>query len=406
MPTAPIPESPDNRGSPIETFLVFLRLGLTSFGGPIAHLAYFRTEFVTRRRWLDDKGFADLVALCQFLPGPASSQVGIALGFGRCGWRGALAAWLGFTLPSAAVLVGAAYAMAHWAGLATSGAVHGLRIAAVAIVAQAVLGMSKALCPDRPRRAIAIVAALTALASPDALGQIAAIAIGGIVGLAAVPALPLELHERRDFHITHRAGVVLLVVFASLLLVLPLVAVTTGSPRWAAIASFYRAGALVFGGGHVVLPLLQAAVVPQGWISAEAFLAGYGVAQAIPGPLFAFAAYLGALLPMFPNALVGAIVLLLAVFLPGFLVVAGTLPFWEAMRAQGPAQRAMAGINAAVVGVLAAALYDPVWTGTIASKTDFGLALAAFGLLVVGRAAPALVVIGAGAAGWALALAA
>ena len=219
----------------------------------------------------------------------------------------------------------------------------------------------------------------------------------------AVEAPRLELHERRDFHITRGAGIVMLAIFASLLLVLPLVAVATGSPMWTAVSSFYRAGALVFGGGHVVLPLLQAAVVPPGWISDESFLAGYGVAQAIPGPLFAFAAYLGALLPMFPHALVGAAALLVAVFLPGFLVVAGTLPFWEAMRARGAAQRAMAGINAAVVGVLAAALYDPVWTGTIISKADFGLALAAFGLLVLGRTSPALVVIGAGAAGWALA---
>lgn len=403
MSTPPPSDSPEHAGSPGETFLVFLRLGLTSFGGPIAHLAYFRTEFVTRRRWLDDRGFADLVALCQFLPGPASSQVGMALGFGRCGWRGALAAWLGFTLPSALILVAAASAMAHWTELAASGAVRGLRIAAVAVVAQAVLGMSKALCPDRPRGAVAIAAAVIALAWPGALGQIAAIAIGALVGLLAVEAPRLELHERRDFHVTRGAGIVMLAIFASLLLVLPLVAVATGSPVWAAVSSFYRAGALVFGGGHVVLPLLQAAVVPPGWISDESFLAGYGVAQAIPGPLFAFAAYLGALLPMFPHALVGAAALLVAVFLPGFLVVAGTLPFWEAMRARGAAQRAMAGINAAVVGVLAAALYDPVWTGTIISKADFGLALAAFGMLVLGRTSPALVVIGAGAAGWALA---
>ena len=389
------------RGGAFEVLLVFLRLGLTSFGGPVAHLGYFRAEFVERRRWLDEKSYADLVALCQFLPGPASSQVGMALGLLRAGWSGALAAWLGFTLPSAIALIAFAYGVAEWTGLAASGAVHGLKVAAVAVVAQAVWGMSRSLCPDRPRAGIAIAAALLVLALPTAAGQIAAIVLGGLAGRWALRLAHLPPVEHRDYGVSRRAGAALLGVFLLLLVVLPALAASTGSLAVAAFSVFYQAGALVFGGGHVVLPLLQAGVVPAGWVSEDAFLAGYGAAQAVPGPLFTFAAYLGAAMPAPLGGWVGGLTLLVAIFIPAFLLVAGALPFWEALRRRDGVQRAMAGINAAVVGVLGAALYDPVWTSAIASRFDFGLALAAFGLLVVGRVSPVLVVGFAALAGWA-----
>jgi chromate transporter len=387
----------------LEVFTVFLRLGLTSFGGPIAHLGYFRTEFVERRRWLDDAAFSDLVALCQFLPGPASSQVGMALGLGRAGWLGALAAWLGFTMPSAIALILFAYGVSHWAGVAASGAVHGLKVVAVAVVAQAVWGMAKALCPDRLRAGLAVAAALVVLVMPSAWGQVAAIALGAVAGRWAVQVNTLPPAQHRDYGVPRPLAAVLLVLFGALLVLLPMAAATSGSMWAGAIAVFYKAGALVFGGGHVVLPLLQAGVVPPGWVSNGDFLAGYGAAQAVPGPLFTFAAYLGAVMPAPLGGWRGGLVLLLAVFTPAFLLVAGALPFWEALRRRPAVQRALAGINAAVVGVLGAALYDPVWTSGIRSTADFGLALAAFGLLMFGRLPPALVVLGAAVAGWALA---
>lgn len=384
--------------------MAFLKLGLTSFGGPVAHLGYFRAEFVERKKWLDDKSYADLVALCQFLPGPASSQVGIALGLGRAGWVGALGAWLGFTLPSAVALILFAYGVTQWAGLAASGAVHGLKVVAVAVVAQAVWGMAKSLCPDRLRSGLAVVAALLVLAVPTALGQIAAIVLGGLVGRWALQLDHLPPAQHRDCGVSKRVGMFLLLLFVALLFLLPAVAAASGSLVASAIAVFYNAGALVFGGGHVVLPLLQAGVVPPGWVGSDAFLAGYGAAQAVPGPLFTFSAYLGAVMPAPLGGWVGGLGLLLAIFLPAFLLVVGALPFWETIRQRDSVQRAMGGINAAVVGVLAAALYDPVWTNAIQSKADFGLALAAFGLLVYGRVSPLLVVFGAALAGWAMAL--
>jgi len=396
------PPENSGTGTPLEVLLAFLKLGLTSFGGPVAHLGYFRTEFVQRRRWLDDASYADLVALCQFLPGPASSQVGIALGLGRAGWLGALAAWVGFTVPSALVLVVFAYAVVQWAGVAASGAVHGLKVAAVAVVAQAVWGMAKALCPDRLRAGMAVGAALLVLAIPTAVGQIAAILAGGLVGRWALQLDTLPPASHRDFGISRRTGAWLLALFGGLLLLLPALATASGSPVWSAIAVFYQAGSLVFGGGHVVLPLLQAGVVPPGWVDNDVFLAGYGAAQAVPGPLFTFAAYLGAVMPPPLGGWGGAIVLLLAIFVPAFLLVVGALPFWEALRRRDGAQRAMGGINAAVVGVLGAALYDPLWSGAILTRADFGLALAAFGLLVYGRVSPVLVVGLAAAGGWIL----
>jgi len=398
----PITQTPA-KGSPLEVLIAFLKLGLTSFGGPVAHLGYFRMEFVERRKWLDDKSYSDLVALCQFLPGPASSQVGIALGLGRAGWLGALAAWVGFTLPSALALILFAFGVARWAGVASSGAIHGLKVAAVAVVAQAVWAMARSLCPDRMRAGIAVAAALLVLAVPSAMGQIAAIASGGLVGRWVLQLGHLPAAQHRDYGVSRRAGAALLIAFAGLLVLLPAVAAGSGSAALSAVRVFYQAGALVFGGGHVVLPLLQAGVVSPGWVGNDAFLAGYGAAQAVPGPLFTFAAYLGAVMPPPLGGWLGGLALLLAIFLPAFLLVVGALPFWEALRQRDGVQRAMAGINAAVVGVLVAALYDPVWTSAIHSRADFGLALAAFGLLLYARVSPAVVVGLAAAGGWALA---
>ena len=398
------PAEPPSRGSVLEVLLVFLRLGLTSFGGPVAHLGYFRTEFVERRRWLDERSYGDLVALCQFLPGPASSQVGMALGLRRAGWAGALAAWLGFTLPSAIALILFALGLAEWSGLAASGAVHGLKVVAVAVVAQAVWGMARSLCPDRLRAGIAIGAALVVLAAPTAAGQVGAIVLGGLVGRWALKLGHLQAAPHADYGVGRRTGALLLALFVVLLLALPVLAsVPAASPGLAATAVFYQAGALVFGGGHVVLPLLQAGVVPPGWVSHDVFLAGYGAAQAVPGPLFSFAAYLGAAMPAPWGGWTGGLALLVVIFIPAFLLVAGALPFWEAVRQRDGMQRAMGGINAAVVGVLGAALYDPVWTSAIHSRADFGLALAAFGLLVHARVSPVLVVVLAAAAGWVMA---
>jgi chromate transporter len=389
---ADLAPGPEPRGSALEVFGAFLKLGLTSFGGPVAHLAYFRTEFVERRRWLDEKAYADLVALCQFLPGPASSQAGIALGLGRAGWWGALAAWTGFTLPSAIALVLFALGVARWSWLAESGAVHGLKVVAVAVVAQAVWGMAKSLCPDRLRAGIAVAAALLVLAIPSSLGQIGGIVFGGLVGRWALRLEHLPPAQHREYGVSRRVGAALLLLFFVLLAVLPAAAAAGSSMALAAVSVFYQAGALVFGGGHVVLPLLQAGVVPPQWVGNDVFLAGYGAAQAVPGPLFTFAAYLGAVMPLPLGGWVGGLALLLAIFLPAFLLVTGALPFWEVLRQRDGVQRSMGGINAAVVGVLGAALYDPVWTSAIASKADFGMALAAFGLLVYGRVSPVVVV--------------
>ncbi|MFG6413282.1 chromate efflux transporter [Roseateles sp. DC23W] len=388
------------RGSAVEVLLAFLKLGLTSFGGPVAHLGYFRTEFVARRAWLSDRDYADLVALCQFLPGPASSQVGIALGLGRAGWLGALGAWVAFTAPSAVALMLFALGVNHWSGLAQSGAVHGLKVAAVAIVAQAVWGMSRALCPDRLRAGIAVAAALLVLAVPSALGQVGAIIAGGIAGRRALRLERLPAAQHRDHGVGKKTGAALLLLFGLLLLLLPLLAAAVRAPTLSVIASVYQSGALVFGGGHVVLPLLQVSVVPNGIVTNDAFLAGYGAAQAVPGPLFTFAAYLGAVMTGPIGGWAGGLMLLVAIFVPAFLLVAGALPFWESLRQRDAVRCAMAGVNAAVVGVLGAALYDPVWTSAIHSRTDFCLALAAFGLLVWGRQSTVLVVALAAVAGW------
>nr|WP_093162170.1 chromate efflux transporter [Variovorax sp. YR216] len=389
------------RGSAFEVLLAFLKLGLTSFGGPVAHLGYFRSEIVERRGWLDERSYSDLVALCQFLPGPASSQVGLAIGLTRAGWLGALAAWCGFTLPSALALIVFAYGIAQWGVLAGSGAVHGLKVAAVAVVAQAVWGMARNLCPDRERTAIAVVAALLVLVLPTSLSQVIAIAVAGLVGWRMLKLPPQQPVAHRRYGVSRTAGVVALTLFFGLLVGLPLIALATRSQLWMLVEGFYRAGALVFGGGHVVLPLLQATVVPAGVVTNEQFLAGYGAAQAVPGPLFTFAAYLGAVMHGPLSGWTGGLTLLVVIFVPAFLLVVGAVPFWDALRQKEAVQSAMAGINAAVVGILLAALYDPVWTSAIHTRLDFATALAAFALLVYARVSPLIVVLLAAAAGWA-----
>lgn len=383
---------PPASGSAWEVLLAFLELGLTSFGGPVAHLGYFRTEFVERRRWLDDRSYADLVALCQFLPGPASSQVGMALGMQRAGWLGALAAWVGFTLPSALALIALAYGMASFSALAASGAVQGLKVVAVAVVAQAVWGMAGSLCPDRPRAALAVLAALLTLVLPSAGGQVGAIVVSGLIGWRLLKLPHQEPVAHVGYGVSRRTGRGLLGLFLALLLGLPLLQWLTPSPMLALIDAFYRAGALVFGGGHVVLPLLQASVVPAGWVGNAEFLAGYGAAQAVPGPLFTFAAYLGAVMDGPLTGWLGGLAMLGAIFVPAALLVLGTLPFWDELRQRDAVRSAMAGVNAGVVGLLLSALYDPVWTSAIHSRADFGLGLAAFGLLVYARVSPVIVV--------------
>ncbi|WP_353171390.1 chromate efflux transporter [Paracandidimonas soli] len=396
-------KAPPAPGTPAEVFGAFLKLGLTSFGGPIAHLGYFRSEFVDRRRWLDDRSYADLVALCQFLPGPASSQVGMALGLQRAGWLGLLAAWAGFTLPSAIALILFALGLSEYEDMARSGWVQGLKVVAVAIVAQAVWGMARSLCPDRPRAAMAILAALLAMTVPSATGQVAAIAATGLLGwLSLNVPQPGEGQARQRYPVSRRTGIAALLLFAIPLIGLPLWAAASGSSTIALLEGIYRSGALVFGGGHVVLPLLQTTVVPGGIVDNADFLAGYGAAQAVPGPLFTFSAYLGAIASGPLHGWIGGLVLLVVIFLPAFFILAGILPFWESLRHRTGIRKAMAGINAGVVGILLSALYDPVWTSSIHGKADFGLALVSFGLLTVGRLPPAFVVLLAGLAGWAM----
>lgn len=367
------------------------RLGLTSFGGPIAHLGYFREEYVVRRRWIDEAQYADLVALCQFLPGPASSQVGMALGIMRAGLLGGVMAWLGFTLPSAVVLVAFAYGL-QAIGFADSGWLHGLKVVAVAVVAQAVWGMARNLAADRERGSVAIVAALVVLASRTAITQVLVIVLAGVAGWILQTAPGTSAAPRARSPVRRGVAIASLAVFFGLLVGLPIARQVAPGQAVAVFDSFYRAGSLVFGGGHVVLPLLQAEVVPPGWVTNEEFIAGYGAAQAVPGPLFTFAAYLGTVMHQPPHGWIGATWALVAVFLPSFLLIVGALPFWELLRARASFQAALRGISAAVVGLLLAALYDPVWTSAIKGHGDFGLALIAFGLLLFWRLPPWLVV--------------
>jgi chromate transporter len=387
--------SQQRQGTPGEVFAAFIRLGFTSFGGPIAHIGYFRQAFVVRRKWLDETAFADLVALCQFLPGPASSQVGFSVGLMRGGWLGGLAAWAAFTLPSAFALLLFAYAEKMLTGRVAEGVLHGLKLVAVAIVAQAVWGMASSLCPDRRRAGIAVFSLVLVTVLGGSVGQIAAIVLGGCAGALLCRAAPIaDSGHLPPIPVSRTAGIVLLIVFAVLLVVPPvLLSGPVRSQTLALFNAFYRSGALVFGGGHVVLPLLREAVVMPGWVTADSFLAGYGATQAVPGPLFSFAAYLGFVMTPAPNGLAGAAVALVAIFLPGLLLVTGALPFWDAFRRRPTAQAAMRGTNAAVVGVLGAALYNPVWISAVIAPSDFAIVAIGFALLTVWRLAPLVVVV-------------
>lgn len=387
------PAFQSHRSSWGEVLRVFLKLGLTSFGGPIAHLGYYRAEFVARREWLDEKTYADLVALSQFLPGPASTKVGIAVGFLRAGYAGAFIAWAGFTLPSAIALVLFAYGVDAFGAALGGGWLHGLKVVAVAVVAQAVLGMMRTLAPDRTRATLAIIAAVIVLTFPTTWGQIGAIAFGFVAGVGILQVGAPADHVSLPIPAGRTAGAVLLAIFFAILLGLPLLVAAFPNHGLALFEAFYRAGSLVFGGGHVVLPLLQASVVPPGWVDNDAFLAGYGAAQAVPGPLFTFSAYLGAVMEPQPNGWAGAMLCLVAMFLPAFLITLGVLPFWDHFRRMPIVQSALRGINAAVVGLLLAALYDPVWTAGITGPYDFALAAAAFLLLFMWQAPPWLVVV-------------
>jgi chromate transporter len=387
------PDTNGLRGSPLEVLSVFFRLGLISFGGPVAHLGYFRAEFVDRRKWLDEAAYVDIIALCQFLPGPASSQVAVTLGILRAGLPGGLAAWLGFTIPSAVALMLFAHGVGLLGDIANVPWLRGLKIVAVAVVAQAVWGMARSLCPDRERATLAVGAMLLALAIPTASGQIGAIVAGGLIAWLILPAAPPAQTEPLVVRVARPLAVGALALFFAILVGLPLIAASTGDHTLALFSSFYRSGALVFGGGHVVLPLLQQAVVPPGWVSNDAFLAGYGAAQAVPGPLFTFAAYLGTVMNQPPNGWTGGVICLLGIYLPSFLLLIGVLPFWEGLRRRTPVQAALRGVNAAVVGLLLAALYTPVWTSAIFDKADFGVGVASFLLLAVWRVPPWLVVI-------------
>ncbi len=390
--------------SPWSVFLIFLRLGLTSFGGPIAHLGYFRDEFVSQRRWLSEHSYADLVALCQFLPGPASSQVGIALGLQRAGYGGALAAWAGFTLPSALLLMVFALGITQHNSALPPGVLHGLKVVAVAVVAQAVWGMARNLCQGVARVSLMLIAAGVTLLTASAWSQVGVIVVAGVVGLLLFTPAPSAEHEPLPMPIRRRSGAVWLLLFLLLLVALPLLAQALPNQGLALVDAFYRAGALVFGGGHVVLPLLQAEVVPPHWISNDLFLAGYGAAQAVPGPLFTFAAYLGAALTPAPNGWLGGLICLLAIFAPSFLLVFGALPFWETLRRSPRTRAALAGVNAGVVGLLLAALYQPVWTSAIFNAYDLGLALLALVALMRWKLPPWLVVLACGALGGVISL--
>jgi chromate transporter len=381
------------RGSFLEVLGVFAKLGITSFGGPVAHLGYFRQEIVVRRKWLDEQNYADLLALCQFLPGPSSSQMGIALGITRAGLWGGLAAWLGFTLPSAIALTIFAYVTSSLHGVTQAGWLHGLLVVAVAVVAQAVWGMAMALCPDRPRVTIALLAAIAILLWPVALGQILILVTGGLIGWRFLSKTEASKPSVLPLAVSRRLAVACWVIFFTLLLGLPLLRLFVHDQSLALFDTFFRVGSLVFGGGHVVLPLLQREVVPAGWVSNDQFITGYAAAQAVPGPLFTFSAYLGAVSKPAPNGWLGALIALIAIFLPSFLFVIGILPFWNHLRSLEAFQAALRGINAAVVGILLAALYQPIWTSAIHAPSDFALGLLAFGLLVIWKVPPWVVVV-------------
>jgi len=381
--------------NPAQVFLAFLRLGLTSFGGPIAHLGYFHSDLVRQRKWLSEQDYAELIAICQFLPGPASSQVGLAIGWTKAGFRGALAAWLGFTLPSAFALIAFGYGVIAFGDSMNVGLLQGLKIAAVAVVAQALWQMSKSLCPDLQRRIIGLIAAAIAILWPTPLGQVGTIVLGGLAGWLFLTADPKQSVSALGQNTSKTFGAIMLAIFFAFLISLPFIASISQNQSLAVVDSFYRSGSLVFGGGHVVLPLLQSEVVPTGWVSKDDFLAGYGAAQAVPGPLFTFAAYLGTVTSLAPNGWTGGLLALVAIFVPSFLLVFGALPFWQMLRTQKAVQAALLGVNAAVVGLLLAAFYDPVWTNGILTPIDFIVAAMAFVALTFWKAPSWLIVIAA-----------
>jgi len=387
----PAQSPPPRARAMLEVLFASTKLGLTSFGGPVAHLGYFRHEYVQRRRWLDDAAYADLVALCQFLPGPASSQVGIAIGMLRAGLLGGIISWIGFTLPSAIALVLFAL-LVRDADIADAGWLHGLKVVAVAVVAYALWGMARSLAPDRERATVAIAAAIVVIAWQTALAQVGVIVAGGLIGYTLLKATAYEGVSRSIAPTGKHLGIAAALLFFGLLVALPLAREAGGGQALAVFDSFYRVGSLVFGGGHVVLPLLQAEVVEPGWVTADDFVAGYGAAQAVPGPLFTFTAYLGFVMGPEPNGIQGAALALVAVYVPSFLLLIAVLPFWQQLRSLEAFQRALRGINAAVVGILLAALYTPVWTSAIFEPEDFGLGIAAFGLLAFWRIPPWIVV--------------
>jgi chromate transporter len=393
MTVSRTPEGDADTGGVGEVFAAFLRLGLTSFGGPIAHLSYFRSEFVERRRWIDEQGYGELVAVSQFLPGPSSSQVGFALGLLRAGPFGALAALTAFTLPSAVLLVLFAFGVAWFEGPVAEGALAGLKVVAVAIVAQAVVGMARTLTPDLRRAAIAVAALVVVIAFAGPVGQVAAILVGAVAGVLLCRAPTEASGAELRFPIPRWVGATALAGFAVLLAGLPVLAALVRAPALTLFDSFVRSGALVVGGGHVVLPLLEAEVVAPGWVGGDEFLAGYSAAQAVPGPLFTFAGYLGALAEPGPGGVAGAALALVGIFLPGFLILIGVLPFWSALRSRPLAQGFIRGASAAVVGILAAALYDPVFTSAIIDPATFALAVACFVLLTIANAPPWSVVL-------------
>ena len=372
---------------------VSTRLGFTSFGGPVAHLGYFHDEYVRRRQWLDEQSYADLVALCQFLPGPASSKVSIAIGILRAGLPGGVCAWLGFTLPSALAMIAFAYGVGAIGTAADAGWLHGLKVLAVAVVALAVWGMARTLCPDRERATLAILTAIVAVTWATTWGQILPIVVAGLIGVRLFSGAAIASARHVAVPIGRGLGAAAWAIFFGLLVGLPLVRQAFPDHALAVFDGFFRVGSLVFGGGHVVLPLLQAEVVGPGWVSDESFVAGYGAAQAVPGPLFTVAAYLGFVMQTEPSGVRGAAIALAAIFLPAFLMTVGALPFWDVLRSRPRFQAALRGINASVVGLLLAALYHPVWTSAIHAPTDLALALLAFGLLAFWKWPPWLVVV-------------
>lgn len=384
-----------------EIFFSFLKLGLTSFGGPIAHIGYFREEFVTRKKWLSEQDYLDLVMLCQFLPGPASSQVGMALGMMRAHYLGALVAWIAFTMPSALLLIGFALSLHEWGAILPIGMIQALKIVAVAVIAQAVWGMAKALCNSISKTILMLLSASVLAYSTSIFSQILVIILGGLIGFfifkSALTPSPSLTHL--PLRLSKKAGILWGISFLLLLLLLPLLALISAQPGITLFDAFFRAGSLVFGGGHVVLPLLHSEVVPTGLVSADSFMAGYAAAQAMPGPLFTFAAFLGAAMLQGPTGIYGGLLALVAIFIPAFMVLAAILPFWHAVRASVSMQAVMAGVGASVVGILLSALYNPIWVYTIRSPLDFSLALLAFTALVYWKLSPWLVVLAGGVIG-------